>query len=364
MKYLAWFLAGFGIVLSFQTFFVRHYGGDWTVLVRVGWGKPHERIEQELGPVACVDDQGHDGQINYLIARDPFDRRETHDAVGPSSNPPYRYRRILYPLLAGGFGWFSPWTTLWGLVFWLAIGAGLIATASAYLCQEWKLPGMALLFVLLSPGTYLAAQVLTNDVLATGFALAGVVLCLRGRDAAAAVLLAAAMLVRETSVLFSLCLAFAVYRQRGIRPALLLAVGPVLPILCWAVWVKAAIPGGNGFENFSLPFAGIVQSLAYWHTPEDVIFGLATLALMAGGVWIAWKNDNLLIRGSCLAWVALGVMASLDVWSTPGNALRAIGPLWVFMALGYGRRTEFIPFLGAAEPKNGMNSVLRCYTNS
>ncbi len=168
MKYLGWFLAGFGTILSFQTFFVQHYGGDWTLLVRVGSGKPHERIEQELGPVASVDDQGHDGQINYLIARDPFDCHETHEAVGPSSNPPYRYRRILYPLLAGGFGSFSPWTAFWGLVLWLAAGGGLIAAASAYLCQEWKLPGMALAFVLLSPGTYLSAQVLTNDVLATG----------------------------------------------------------------------------------------------------------------------------------------------------------------------------------------------------
>src|SRR6516164_9261760 len=72
---LGWCLVSCGLVLAFQTFFVRQHGGDWAVLIRVGADKPHRaHIEEELGPIVCLDSLGHDGQINYLIARDPFCR--------------------------------------------------------------------------------------------------------------------------------------------------------------------------------------------------------------------------------------------------------------------------------------------------
>jgi len=122
---LLWLLAGCGLVLAFQTFFVRQHGGDWAVLVRVGAEKPHRaHIEEELGPIVCLDALGHDGQINYLIARDPFCRHETQVILSEFDNPPYRYRRILYPLLAGWFGLLGPRAALAGLLFWLILGAG------------------------------------------------------------------------------------------------------------------------------------------------------------------------------------------------------------------------------------------------
>jgi hypothetical protein len=335
---LGWFLAGCGLVLALQTFFVRQHGGDWAVLIRVGADKPHRaHIEEELGPIVCLDALGHDGQINYLIARDPFCRHDTNVLLSVFDNPPYRYRRILYPLLAGGFGLFGARAVLLGLVFWLLLGAGLIAAASADLCSRWRVSGTAMVLVLLNPGTYLSAQVLTADALAAGLALGGVVLWFRQRQRTAALVLAAAVLVRETSLLVTLSLVLPLLAQRRIRPALFLAATSGLPWLAWSLWVRWAIPGGNGLENLSPPFAGIIESIPLWRIqgPASVVFGGLSLLLVAAALPIAWRTPNRFLCCSCLLWACLAVVLSRDVWGHPGNVLRSLLPLWVFLVLGY-----------------------------
>ena len=336
---LGWFAAGCGLVLALQAFFVHQHGGDWAVLVRVGADKPHRaHIEEELGPIVCLDSLGHDGQINYLIARDPFCRHDTHIMLSEFDNPPYRYRRILYPLLAGGFGLLEPRAVLLGLIFWLALGAGLAAAASADLCSRWHLSGTAMFLVLLNPGMYLSAQVLTADALATGLALLGVVFWLRQREITAALVLAAAVLVRETSLLVTLSLVLPLLAQRRIRPAFLLAASSGLPWLAWSLWVRWAIPGGNGLENLNPPFVGIIESIPLWRVqgPDSVVFGVLSLLLVASAFWIVWRTPNRFLCCSCLLWACLAVVLSRDVWGHPGNVLRTLMPLWVFLALGYG----------------------------
>jgi hypothetical protein len=336
---LGWFLVSCGLVLAFQTFFVRQNGGDWAVLVRVGADKPHRaHVEEELGPIVCLDALGHDGQINYLIARDPFCRHDTHVMLGEFDNPPYRYRRILYPLLAGGFGLFGPRTVVLGLVLWLLLGAGLIAAAGADFCSRWHLSGTAMFWVLLNPGMYLSAQVLTADVLATGLALLAIVLWQRQQEITAALILSAAVLVRETSLLVSLSLVLPLLAQRRFRPAFFLAATSGLPWLAWSLWVRRAIPGGNGLENLSLPFVGIFESIPLWRVqgPASVVFGGLSLLLVAAALPIAWRTPNRFLCCSCLLWACLAVVMSRDVWGHPGNVLRTLMPLWVFLALGYG----------------------------
>jgi hypothetical protein len=337
MKWLGWFLVGFCLVLVFQGLYVARYRGDWTVLVRVGAIKPHRGlIEDELGPVKCVDPLGHDGQVNYLIARDPFDRHATSTVLSASDDPPYRFRRILYPLLAGGFGFLDPYATVCGLVFWTAVGGGLLAASCAFLCSEWQLPGIVILFTLFNPGIYLSAQVLTNDILAMGLGLAGVALWCRRRDYLAAAILAAAVLVRETSILFSIALALTELDRRGIRRAAILLLVSGLPCLLWSLWVRVTIPGGDGLHNLSLPLVGYLSSIPLWIDPARVTFGILTTVFLAASAIIAWKTNTHLLRVSCLAWIGLASILSADVWEHPGNALRAICPLWVFAAMAYG----------------------------
>lgn len=333
------FLAGCALVLAFQAYFVRQHGGEWTVLIRVGAdGTARTPIEIELGPVRCLDAVGHDGQINYLVARDPFDRHDTSSIFRESDNPPYRYRRILYPFLAGCFGMAGPKAAFVGLVLWSILGGGLIAASAAELCRRWRLAPTVVILVLLNPGVYLSAQVLTSDTLATGLALTGVVLWHRRRPGCAALMLAAAVLTRETSLLVSLSLALAMLAERRPRAAVFLMVTSALPWLVWSGWVCWAIPGGNGLENLSFPLTGIAASMAVWRQQgaSTVVFGLVALFLTVAALVLSWRTTNRFVSYCCLLWACLALVLSREVWGQPGNALRALAPLWVFAALAYG----------------------------
>lgn len=333
------FLAGCALVLAFQGYFVWQHGGEWTVLIRVGAeGKARARIESELGLVRCLDAVGHDGQINYLIARDPFDRHDTSSLFREFDNPPYRYRRILYPLLAGCFGMAGPKAAFLGLLFWSIIGGGLIAAATAELCRSWRLAPTVLILALLNPGVYLSAQVLTADTLATGLALTAVVLWQRRRPGCAALMLAAAVLTRETSLLVSLSLALTLLAKRRPRAAAFLTLTSALPWLVWSLWVSWTIPGGNGLENLSFPLAGIAASMAVWRQQgaATVVFGMVALFLAAAALVLSWRTTNRFVSCCCLLWACLALVMSREVWGQPGNALRALTPLWVFTGLAYG----------------------------
>ena len=91
-------------MLVAQAVYVNTTGGNWAYLIRVGEQanlRPH--ITAELGEIKATDELGHGGQMCSVIARDPWDRRGTSELIR-HIDPQYRYRRIVYPLLSGGFG--------------------------------------------------------------------------------------------------------------------------------------------------------------------------------------------------------------------------------------------------------------------
>jgi hypothetical protein len=99
----------------------------WATYVRwrLGWasGLLGDDVDNRLG-------KGHDGKFFFAQANDPWLLEpETHAAT--LDRPVYRSQRMLYPMLAGGFGLFGPWAVVWGLltVSVLAIAAGTYATA-------------------------------------------------------------------------------------------------------------------------------------------------------------------------------------------------------------------------------------------
>jgi hypothetical protein len=332
-----WFLAGFVLILAFQAVWVSGHGGDWTALVHTGARlSTRERIEEELGPVVCVDSLGHDGQLDYLIARDPLALRDTPDFLR-EHNPPYRYRRILYPLLAGGFGLFSPTQTLLGMILMVAVGGGLVLAASADLCRLWSLPGAAMAFVLLNPGLYLGAQVLTDDVLALGFGLTGIALWQRQSYRLSMLCLAAAVLTKEIYLLIVLCVAGVTFLRGERRRAVMIASAASLPFALWALWIAWKIPGTHGMNNFALPGAGVAESVPIWARfgPAELCQGAVGVLMVVAALWSVWHSRSSLLRLSCLSWAGLALVLSVDVWGLPGNLLRTMAPLWMFAAFGY-----------------------------
>ena len=202
---VAWFLIGVVVALLLQWLQVRAVGGDWTGLVNTGRQSAlRPLIEAELGPVSTVEQAGHDGQFSYLIAVDPLGRGEAPHLFDHGA---YRYRRILLPALAGGFGLWDGEGALAGLIVWSAIGMGLATAAVADLGASFGTRPWVVAGVLANPGVWLSVQLLTPDVLALGLALTGVALWSRASSSLGRGRLALAALAKDQYLLVAFGLA-------------------------------------------------------------------------------------------------------------------------------------------------------------
>ena len=326
-----WFLLGCSVAIALQVLQVISLGGDRTALLSVGTESPlRSLIELELGEVTLVPGPGHDGQMSYLIARNPGGEvGEVLDHAG------YRYRRILYPALAGGLGSLSPEATLWGLQIWAVAGMGLATASVAAAAAALRLPPWVILGVVANPGVWQSVQLLTPDVLALGLALAGLALCLEGRWTIGAVLLAASALTKDQYLVTALGLAgWAWWSQRDRRNALLLAVLPGGLLSMWA-WMVGPVEGLAVRGNISLPGAGLLLSAGRWAEDGARGFLFATLAALglAAGTASALLARRSLYAWLTLPWVALGLISSTWVWDHGNNVLRVLAPVWVFATL-------------------------------
>lgn len=188
--------------------------------------------------------EGYDGQFAYFISLDPNPNR-----VAPHLDvPAYRYQRILYPLLARlmGLGQASaiPWTLLlvnlmahllgtWALAHWLVLSGSRPAYALIY--GLW-------VGLIISLGTDL------NEPLAFGLVAMGWLARKRGSALAGAVLLAASLFAKETSLLFLVAAllgdSFEGRWRRGVGPLLLGA----LAFGAWQIWLWRQF-GGFGLGS-------------------------------------------------------------------------------------------------------------------
>ncbi len=172
---------------------------------------------------------GHDGRYFYTIARHPFDYTLLRQRIPITS---YRYRRILYPFLAGRLAPHGGTALLLAFVFVSLVGVGIGAWA---MTRFPRAPRWLPLIVAADPGVAVALCFTLGDALATGLALAAFAVMFRRRWAVATLLVVLACLTRETSLLAALCLA----TWPGIprRARVTLAVVPCATYAAWAVLV-------------------------------------------------------------------------------------------------------------------------------
>jgi hypothetical protein len=330
---LFWFVAGAALALGA----IASQGSpNLASLIRVGSANPalHE-IQRELGPIVSPDRTGHDAQLYYLIARDPFARSTTVATLAAfDTNPPrYRYRRILFPLLAGGLGYFSGRVTLLGMIACVAIGMGLTAVAVADLAFQLRVPGWTAFLATANIGALLSAMILTADVLALGLALIGLALIGRTRTGWAAAALILSVLTKEVYLLVPLSLAVWQWRRRPVAAALVGAL-PAVSLAVWSAWVWINIPEvPTATRHFGLPMSGILESLPYWGRLRDsnsIQLGLAIYsgATVAVGFVLLAIGRNTMLRWVIAPWLVLACCSTSAVWKVPSNAARAYVLLW------------------------------------
>ena len=337
-----WCAAGAIIALVAQTSFATQSEDRWAGLLRVGSENPLlGQIESELGPLHPQGALGHDGQISFLIARDPFNRHGTATRMRELDQAPYRYRRIFYSLLAGGFGLLPGGLTLLGLVMWAAIGVGLGVAAAADIGDRLGLSRWIAPATLLNLGVLLSAVLLTSDALALGLGLTGIALMGRGHVRWAIALLALAALTKEAYVLFAWGAATWLWLEGRRRIAMRVGVLPVLPLFAWGLWVSMSSGGVTpALHHLALPGVGIAAAVPAWLASRPVgstvVIGSLTVLLLVGSLVAAFLRGDRFLALCCGWWALLGLVLSVNVWEVPTNALRVLAPLWPLGLLALG----------------------------
>lgn len=314
-------------------------------LLRVGSTNPFfSTIQKELGPVMAAGPIGHDGQLYYLVARDPFARRSTADALASfDQNPPgYRYRRILLPLIAGGAGTFDPRTTLLALIGLTILGLGLAAVGVADLAHQFGRTGPLVLLAMLNIGALLSVMLVTADVLALGLSLVGIALAVRERFWSAVLVLTLASLTKETYWLVALGLSPWFLRRSGPGQAFVMATVPGIPLACWSLWLWFVLPQGTTkAANLSVPFAGIAAGLVAWYKgsldPVQATFALYVVGSIVLGAVAAASRRNAVLAWLATPWLMLACISGISVWVIPTNAARAFSILWPLALLPLAR---------------------------
>lgn len=331
-----WF--GVGLVLATCLQLLQGALSAPAMTLRVGEESSTARfISQDLGePLPLVEGHGHDGRYSYLVARDPFALRGLADLEGIGG---YRFRRVLYSWLAGGFGILPPRAVLWGLILWSATGYAAAAAAVSLLARQLGTRWWAPLGVLANIGLILSIQLSTADTLALALALWGVVSWMSGRKGWAIAALAAAGLAKDYYLLFGYGIAGFQVRSRGWRSGVLTGLLVSIPLGMWVAWL--ALHTGNSLsaqDNLAAPFIGMARAVQMWATKGDFVLGLAALVSFAAALLGVVVARRWLLYWLTIPWLCLAAVSSVNVWRFGNNAVRALAPLWTLAILAFAVR--------------------------
>ena len=303
-----------------------------------------EYARELLGDVVLRPDLGHDGKFFFPQANDPwYLAPRAHAAV--LDRPVYRAQRMLFPMLAGGFGLFPPRIVVWAMLVTNLLALGLGSLLAARLALLWGASPWLGLAVPLNIGLMFEFDIGGAGVVAYVFCLGGVHSLVTGREWAAAALLAGAVLSREVMLAFAIGV-FVLYWVQGRRRSWWLVALPAVAVVAWNIYLRFRLAGitglGGGREIFAAPFAGLWQAFPFWIDRVDYLLLNGTLLLVMVAFTLRAVRGRLPLAWGALPFVALASILSVHVWREPFDLARALAP--VFTA------TAFVFFVPARDP--------------
>jgi hypothetical protein len=260
------------------------------------------------------DNIGFDGEFMYFIALDPVHARYYVDY------PPYRYTRILYPLVSGALGLYDPNRVAYTLI---AVNLAMIALGTFVLGAWLRRRGVSAWFALVYgfyPGIFITLQRDTSEAMAYSLAIVAIYVfdCgLRWRLVLSAAVFALAALTRETTLVFAgiwalgLLLAgdgtTAVKIATNWRRFAVFGVIAFAPLLAWKAFLLVSMHS-LGLEGVlsPIPFGGVfylvrheveMEQLRTVVIPGFLCLGAAIIAIAAGArrieIWALLANTLL-----------------------------------------------------------------------
>jgi hypothetical protein len=237
------------------------------------------------------------------------------------TTPSYRYRRILFPLLA----WVLAPHGGRGLVIAIgAIGLASVALSAASLLALPRAPIWLPLVVAVTPGVIASLMLGLSDSLALALILLAFAAAARRRWVVMVTAVALAALTKETSVLAAPALAFAP-EIPGRARVFVIAV-PLGVLAGWTTWVDRTLHAApSTASQFTRPFVGWVHS---GDTSGGVLLALLLAISLALGAFRARSAPH--IRAYLLTLlVFMAVLATpiTDSWVNTSRAVVAGLPL-------------------------------------
>ncbi len=303
---------------------------------------------------------GYDGQFYYRFALAPLLYQP--DAFGIRiDHPAKRQQRIMLPLLAHALAFGRASLVPAALLVVNLAGLFGIGWLAMRIARTENFPLVVPLAIVAWPGFLVALTHDTTEIVAAAFLLGGVAAWLARRWAAGALLLAAATLTRETTVLLAVGLVVAglwfLARPRGERrdwAAPCWAAAALVPVLAWqhhvgTAWGEAPQAQGTA-HDVGWPLLGMMQTalanllghaVGLARQPRNltsrltVLLGLAILlwfcarALPACVAALRARRAAGIAAGWLLTLALMSLLTANGPWIEPSAYYRALTESWV-----------------------------------
>jgi hypothetical protein len=329
-----------------------NYGGNATALFRIRPGMPVPPFLRSEHLYTFPGTQGYDGQVYHVIAHDPWMLRGSADAI---VYPTFRYQRILVPALA--------WILALGQDRWIHAAYFAVVLGFAFLGVYWLAlvawraglhPAWGLAFALV-PATITSIDRMTVDIALAAFTAGFVLYSETGPRWRTIVILACAVLTRETGLLLVAGYALYLFTRRRV-PDGLWALAAAIPGLVWFLYLSrpgetSPVPSYAGW----IPLAGfvdrVVHRTAYALPPfKETAAILGDYAALAGvAIALVLATRLALLRrwnpqASVVYVLAIAALMirSRDVWEDANAFGRVLTPLVLLTALQFFRPNPWL----------------------
>lgn len=330
----AWLVGGVGLAISVGIALrvLIPYGMDPTIFLALGEDAPVQTVyaQRLLGDVNVRPGGGHDGKYFFAQANDPwYLEPERHAAV--LDRPAYRGQRMLFPMIAGGFGLFAPGVVVWSMLVTNLLALAIGAFLGAKLAATWGGATWLGLLVPLNIGLLFELDIGGAGILAYVCCLGALFALVSERAWPAAFLFAAAALSREVMLLFAMGIFVLWWLERRELPWRFV-ITPLVAITVWYVYLHvrlADVPGvGGGTQNFAPPFVGLFEAFRSWAaSPDPLVINLTLLTVIVAIIPLVLRS-RLPIAWGALPFVALATVLSVNVWREPFDLTRALAPVF------------------------------------
>jgi hypothetical protein len=317
-------IAGFLMVRLLQA-----SGGNPTGLAAFG-EKARPTLEyaaERLGEVVARAGQGHDGKFFFVQGNDPW-LADPEGNAAVLDRPVYRSQRMLYPLLAGGFGALPPQAVIWAMPL-LNMAAILVGTvATGRLAQSYgRSPLWGLLFVV-NIGILSELFIGGAGAVAMALSMVGLLAVRLDRIGLAAGSFAGAVLAREVVVILVAGVAVWLLLGGRRRAAAAVAGVPLLATVAWGAYVRlrlADIASGTDVQEIGWPFVGMVQAASGW----SGLGAMAALAVVGMGLILVLRvyRAPSLLGLAFVGFVPLITVLTRQVWQQYFDITRAAAPI-------------------------------------